>query len=88
MWTRNFTMEGRSNMRKPLVLGLVTLGLVAGPGVASAAAAEFGPFSTNGGCLTSAKKAKLNGYAVTSCTYKAYGSYRPGWYYSTYKKKG
>jgi hypothetical protein len=75
-------------MRKPLVLGLVTLGLVAGPGVASAAAAEYGPFGLKADCLTSAKKAKTNGYGVTSCTYKAYGTYRPGWYYSTYKTKG
>jgi len=76
-------------MRKPLVLSLITLGLIAGPGAASAAAANYGPFSSKSSCQHSAATKEMHGYRISSrCTYKAYGSWRPGWYYSAYYPKG
>ncbi len=67
-------------MRRLIVLTAVTLGILAGPSVATAAAATYGPFSTYSACVQSAGNREFHGYIITRNCYWSGGR----WYYSAY----
>lgn len=75
-------------MRQLLVLALVTLSVLTGPLVGSAAAAQdFGPFSTYSSCQQSAGNREMHGWRITwqGCHYRDYQPYKPGYYYIAYR---
>ena len=66
-------------MRRLIVLTAVTLSVLAGPSVGTAAAARYGPFSTYSACVQSAANREFHGYIITRSCY-----WSGAWYYSAY----